>query len=80
MAIRCLDGRRIANGQMWGDMDFEINGQNYILTFLPNEGSFGLFEKDDDGVHRMKIVHDDGPMFIAPLDGTEKNEGKRSLN
>ena len=65
---------------MWGDMDFEINGQNYILTFLPNEGSFALFEKDDEGVHRMKIVHDDGPMFIAPVGDPEQNEGKRSLN
>ena len=61
-------------------MDFEVNGQNYILAFLPNEGSFGLFEKDGEGVHRMKIVHDDGPMLIAPMQDEEKNEGKRSLN
>ncbi len=48
-------------------MNFEVNGQDYVLTFLPNEGSFALFEKDDEQVKRLRIVHDDGPVFIAPF-------------
>ena len=65
---------------MWGDMNFEINGQNYILTFLPDEGSFALFAPDRQGMNRMKIVHDDGPTFIAPIEDVEENKGKRRLN
>jgi len=48
-------------------MNFEINGQNYVFTFLPNEGSFALFEKDGEDLQRLKIVHDDGPVFIRPI-------------
>lgn len=61
-------------------MNFEINGQNYVLTFLPDEGSFALFEKDGEDFERIKIVHDDGPMFIAPIVPGENSERKRSLN
>ncbi len=61
-------------------MNFEVNGQDYVLTFLPGEGSFALFEKDEEGVKRMKIVHDDGPIFIAPLVDVEGTEKTPSLN
>lgn len=61
-------------------MDFEVNGQAYVLTYLPGEGSFALFETDADGAKRMKIVHDDGPMLIANIGDDQAPEGKRSLN
>jgi hypothetical protein len=61
-------------------MNFEVNGQAYVFTFLPNEGSFALFEKDGEELERMKIVHDDGPMLIARLGGKNSTEGKPSLN
>ncbi len=60
-------------------MNFVVNGQAYILTFLPGEGNFALFESGDDGMQRMRIVHDDGPMLVAKLDD-EAPEGKPSLN
>ncbi len=62
-------------------MNFEVNGQAYVLTYLPSEGSFALFETDDkDGLKRMKIVHDDGPMLIAKIGDDRAPEGKPSLN
>jgi len=61
-------------------MDFEVNGQDYVLTFLPNEGSFALFEKDEESVKRLRIVHDDGPVFIAPIRSEDGPETKQSLN
>ncbi len=60
-------------------MNFEVNGQGYVLTFLPDEGSFALFEKDGEDFERVKIVHDDGPLFIAQV-GEEKSREKKSLN
>ena len=59
-------------------MDFEVNGQAYVFTFLPKEGSFALFEKDGEDFERIKIVHDDGPLLVA----TVGNETERtpSLN
>jgi hypothetical protein len=60
-------------------MNFEVNGQAYVLTFLPGEGTFALFEQNGEEVERVKIVHDDGPMVIAHINGTS-NEGKPSLN
>jgi hypothetical protein len=61
-------------------MNFEVNGQAYVLTYLPGEGSFALFETDEDGAKRMKIVHDDGPMLIAKIGDDQAPEGKPSLN
>jgi len=62
-------------------MNFEVNGQAYILTFLPDEGSFGLFAPNREGMNRMKIVHEQGPMFIAKMDSEEEEpQGKQSLN
>ncbi len=61
-------------------MNFEVNGQAYVLTFLPGEGSFALFETDEDGPKRMKIVHDDGPMFIAPIAHEDGPKRTKSLN
>jgi hypothetical protein len=61
-------------------MDFEVNGQEYVFTFLQGEGSFALFEKDGEDVHRMKIVHDDGPTFIARINHDRAPEGTPSLN
>lgn len=61
-------------------MNFEVNGQNYLLTFLPGEGSFALFENDDEDLKRMKIVHDDGPMLIAKIGHEQEPGDSRSLN
>lgn len=61
-------------------MNFEVNGQGYVFTFLPNEGSFALFEKDGEEFERMKIVHDDGPVFIAQVGGEKETEKARGLN
>jgi hypothetical protein len=61
-------------------MNFEVNGQAYVFTFLPSEGGFALFEKDGEGLERLKIVHDDGPMLIARIDGKTPEEGKPGLN
>ena len=60
-------------------MNFEVKGQSYVLTFLPSEGSFALFETDGEEVHRMKIVHDDGPTFVSKVEDAG-SERKRSLN
>jgi hypothetical protein len=61
-------------------MNFEVNGQAYVLTYLPDEGSFALFEKDGEDFERMKIVHDDGPVFLAKIGNDRAPEGKPSLN
>ncbi len=65
---------------MWGEMNFEVNGQAYILTFLPNEGSFALFAPNSEGMNRMRIVHDEGPMLIAKVDDEPEPERNRRLN
>ncbi len=61
-------------------MDFEVNGQAYVFTFLPGEGSFALFEKDGEELERLKIVHDDGPLFIARVADENGPERTSSLN
>jgi hypothetical protein len=60
-------------------MNFEVNGQPYVLTFLPDEGSFALFAPNREGMNRMKIVHDEGPTWVVTADPEMEGEGKPSL-
>ena len=64
----------------WGEMNFEVNGQSYILTFLPEEGSFALFEPNNRGMKRLKIVHDEGPTWIVTADQNPEDAEKPRLN
>lgn len=39
-------------------MQFEVNGQNYFLEFLPDEGEWLLLRPSGEGLERLKIADD----------------------
>jgi hypothetical protein len=39
-------------------MNFEHNGQNYFVNFVPDEGRWFLFAPSEAGVQRIPVSHD----------------------
>jgi hypothetical protein len=39
-------------------MQFEVNGQNYVLHFSPEENQWFLFRSGKDGVERFEVADD----------------------
>jgi hypothetical protein len=39
-------------------MNFEHNGQNYFLNFVPNEGQWFLYSATEAGIQRVPVSND----------------------
>ncbi len=62
-------------------MDFEVNGEQYFLALLPENGDLALFSPTDQGLRRLPILSDKGPMeLFAVQNEDEGGEGNAILN
>ncbi len=43
-------------------MQFEVNGQDYFLNFVPDEGRWFVFKPTRGGVAAIPVVEDDLPL------------------
>jgi hypothetical protein len=48
-------------------MNFEVNGVRYFLTFVAEEGEWGLLSPAKNGLRRLRIFNDGAPV-IPPVD------------
>jgi hypothetical protein len=55
-------------------LQFEINGQDYFLNFVPDEGRWFLFKPTRLGVAAIPVVEDDGPGLFSD-DSTPPDTG-----
>jgi hypothetical protein len=39
-------------------MNFEHNGQNYFLNFVPNEGQWFLYSATETGIQKVPVSND----------------------
>jgi hypothetical protein len=67
-------GKRIRGDEM----QFEVNGQVYVLAMLPPDGGLGLFAPTLAGLKRLPI-YDDGEEEVLVM-SPEKDGGKVTLN
>lgn len=49
-------------------MQFEVNGQNYFLNFVPEEGRWFLLKPTRSGLQAMRVVNDDGAEFLTNVE------------
>ena len=47
-------------------LQFEVNGRNYFLNFVPDKGRWFLFEPTRRGIRAIPVVYDDEPHLIGP--------------
>ncbi|MGI9103818.1 MAG: hypothetical protein ACR2IF_15365 [Terriglobales bacterium] len=45
-------------------MQFEVNGQNYFLNFVPEKGRWFLFQPTRTGFTVLPVVDDDRSFFL----------------
>jgi hypothetical protein len=61
-----------------GNMNFEVNGIPYFLTFDAREAQWCLLTPFGDGIEELEI-HDDGPL-AAPEAHPSNHRGTRRTN
>ena len=57
-------------------MQFQVNGQDYLLDFLDEEGRWLLFKPTRNGIAVMPVIDDEA----AVADGAEEVPVKKTVN
>ena len=60
-------------------MQFEVNGRQYFLNFIPAEGEWFLFTPTANGFRRLPIVQHDAMPFTGSILNPE-NGGRKSIH
>jgi hypothetical protein len=66
------DSRRI-------ELQFEVNGTQYFLTFASEEGGWILVTPTQHGIQRVAVENDEAP-FINPVMMDTSDEPKKIVN
>ena len=61
-------------------MQFAINGNEYFLSFVPEEGQWFVFTPTPEGLQRVPVVHDDEPPIGSPVVVIPEDEGRKTIN
>ena len=59
-------------------MQFEVNGKQYFLGFVTEEGRWFLFTPTPRGIRKMQVVDDSAPFMgpVLPADESEQEDSK----
>jgi len=57
-------------------LQFQVNGQDYLLDFLDEEGRWLLFKPTRNGIAVMPVIDDEA----AVADGAEEVPVKKTVN
>ena len=61
-------------------MQFAVNGNEYFLSFVPEEGEWFVFTPTADGLHRVPVVHDDELPIGNPVVVIQEGEDHKTVN
>jgi|GraSoiStandDraft_30_1057271.scaffolds.fasta_scaffold2449692_2 hypothetical protein len=61
-------------------MQFEVNGRQYFLNFIPSEGRWFLFTPSAQGFRRVPIVEDDALGVVGSFMVDSEDEGRKPIN
>ena len=61
-------------------MQFAVNGNEYFLSFVPEEGEWFVFTPTAEGLHRVPVVHDDELPLDSPVVVVPGEEGRKTIN
>jgi hypothetical protein len=61
-------------------VQFAINGKEYFVSFVPEEGQWFVFTPTAEGFCRTPVVHDDEPPIGSPVVVISENEGRKTIN
>ncbi|HKW24512.1 MAG TPA: hypothetical protein VJN48_01935 [Terriglobales bacterium] len=61
-------------------MQFAINGNEYFLSFVPEEGQWFVFTPTAEGLQRVPVVHDDELPVGNPVVVIQEGEDHKMVN
>jgi hypothetical protein len=61
-------------------VQFAVNGNEYYLSFVPEEGQWFVFTPTAEGVQRVPVVHDDELPIGSPVVVIPEDEGRKTIN
>ena len=73
MKVRISDPRE-------NKVQFAVNGNEYYLSFVPEEGQWFVFTPTAEGLQRVPVVHDDELHINSPVVVIPEDEGPKTIN
>jgi hypothetical protein len=61
-------------------MQFEVNGQVYVLAMIPPDGGLGLFAPTRAGLKRLPIYDDGEEEVPLVIESSQTDEGQERVN
>jgi hypothetical protein len=61
-------------------VQFAVNGRNYFLSFVPEEGRWFVFSPTAQGFYRIPVVHDDQLPVMGAVVFNPREEGRKTMN
>ncbi|HKC71954.1 MAG TPA: hypothetical protein VKB60_10045 [Terriglobales bacterium] len=61
-------------------MQFAVNGNEYFLSFVPEEGQWFVFTPTVEGLQRVPVVHDDDLPIGNPVVVIQEGEDHKTVN
>jgi hypothetical protein len=61
-------------------VQFAVNGNEYFLSFVPEEGQWFVFTPTAEGLQRVPVVHDDELPIGNPVVVIPEEEGRKTIN
>jgi len=61
-------------------VQFAVNGNEYFLSFVPEEGQWFVFSPTAEGLQRVPVVHDDELPIGNPVVVIQEGEDHKTVN
>jgi hypothetical protein len=61
-------------------VQFAVNGIDYFVDFVPEEGQCFVFTPTAQGLQRVPVVHDDELPIGNPVVVVPEDEGRKTIN
>jgi hypothetical protein len=61
-------------------VQFAVNGNEYFLSFVPEEGQWFVFTPTAEGLQRVPVVHDDELPIGSPVIVIPEDEDRKTIN
>ena len=78
--IRALAPAKGGSGPRENQLQFAVNGKEYFLSFVQEEGQWFVFTPRAQGFYRVPVVHDDQMPIVNMLVVNPEDEGRRTIN
>jgi len=75
-----VSGHAFRRAEQGEKVQFAVNGQEYYVSFVPEEGQWFVFTPTAQGLYRTPVVHDDELPIGSPVVVIPEDEDRKIVN